>query len=532
MSNSSTDSVLGGIPANALSVSARPLRVLVLDDDPQVAELQRIYLEEMGYAAEVAPNVQTAYKSIERSAPHLLIVDFRLAEAITGLDFYRALCNRGLSIPAILVTALGYEEVLIEAMRLGMRGFVLKTPTYWRDFKETVERVMRQRLMELDALETRAAKESEAKVEAALDAASVGYWRWDSETGVFGASRAFRALVRVESEQPLTSRDDFLNLVVSEDRPRLESLIEAARRSTQSHQGEFRVETASGEMRWFVLRCATPPGTPGVVTGAISDITAQKEAEGQVNQSYREIQSLNHQLQASMIETHHRVKNSLQIVNSLVNMELRRAENFTAQDLRKLSAHIQAFAALHDILANQSKELATNYCATSFVGAHEVMAELLEILGTLSEGRLVVDRLAAVWVSARQSAALGLLLNELVSNAIKHGQGPIHLRLECDGGWCSLAVSNEGSAFPQNFNSEDTTRTGLKLMNTIARMELGSELEFLNTDRGALAQVAFELPQSAGAPRSSTGEYAALSQTSTDKKAPSSAPVTSGLSLD
>ena len=178
-------------------------------------------------------------------------------------------------------------------------------------------------------------------------------------------------------------------------------------------------------------------------------------------------------------------------------MELRRSESFTAQDLRKLSAHIQAFATLHDILANQSKELSNNYCATSFVGAHEVLAELLEILAAVSEGRLVVDRLAAVWVSPRQSAALGLLLNELVSNAMKHGSGAIHLRLECSGEWCSLVVVNDGSVFPAEFDPEASNRTGLRLMQTLARVELGGELEFFNAQEGAAVQVTFKLPSQA-----------------------------------
>lgn len=468
-------------------------RILVIDDDPQVGTLQRLYIEEMGYQAEVVLNTESARSSIQRVPPTLLVVDYKLSEQSNGLAFYRSLLDRGLNIPAILVTALGHEDVLVEAMHLGVRGFVLKTPTYWRDFQETIERVMHLIAVEREAFDARSIKESEAKVQAALGAAGVGYWRWDSGADSLSVSPVFRQILQIPPAAPLSKRKDLLALVLPEDRLTLEQELRAERLSKQTICCEFRFYDDVNQVRWFILKFGVDPENPTVVTGTVSDVTAQKEAEVQLAKSYREIHSLNQQLQANMVETHHRVKNSLQIVGSLVNMEMRRAETFTSTDLRKFGAHIQAFATLHDILAEQSKELASNNCATTIVGAHEILVRLLEILIPLSDGRLVVQRLDQVWVSPRQSAALGLLLNELVSNAIKHGNGPIRLRVECREEWCLLAVINDGSFFPANFRPQDTSRTGLKLMTTIARVELGSELEFLNTDSGAAVQVTFKV---------------------------------------
>ncbi|NDC39276.1 MAG: response regulator, partial [Proteobacteria bacterium] len=379
-------------------------RILIIDDDPQVGTLQRLYIEEMGYQAEVAIDTKSALASIERAQPSLLIIDYKLAESCNGLEFYRTLLGRDLNIPAILVTALGHEDVLVEAMHLGVRGFVLKTPTYWRDFKETIARVMRFSALEREAVEAKAAKDSEARVQAALEAASVGYWRWESQTGKFWASPMFRLLLGVNEHTRIESVSDLQQIVHPVDRDRLQMFFEAAGKTHQVLRDEYRIQAAS-QQRWLLFKGAALKGHPGVVSGALSDITPNKEAQEQLRQSYQEIQSLNQQLQANMVETHHRVKNSLQIVNSLVNMEMRRADSFTPKDLQKVAAHIQAFATLHDILTEQSKELSRTNCGTSVVGAHEMLTRLLELLAALSEGRLTVDRLDVVWVSVRQSAA-------------------------------------------------------------------------------------------------------------------------------
>jgi two-component sensor histidine kinase len=119
------------------------------------------------------------------------------------------------------------------------------------------------------------------------------------------------------------------------------------------------------------------------------------------------------------------------------------------------------------------------------VELRELFSRLLEILTPLSEGRLIVERIDSLRVSPRQSSALGLLLNEFVSNAMKHGKGAIRVRMRQEAGDYVLAVENEGSAFPEGFSPDGTNRTGLRLMESIAQRELGSKIEFYNLENGS-----------------------------------------------
>jgi two-component sensor histidine kinase/FixJ family two-component response regulator len=458
---------------------------LILEDDPQVATLQQIYLSELGYKSQITANSKDALQFVVGGDVDLLIVDYKLAEPKTGLDFYQELLTAGLSIPAIMVTALGNEELLAEAMRLGVRGFVLKTPNYWRDFNDTVQRVSRQVAFERQALQAEAAREARSKIEAALEAAEIGYWRWNIQTDAFLLSPTLRKALGLSSGTEIKERSDFLKLAHPEDCNELIEYLDHSKLTQQPLGRQVRFISGSGEALWFSLKGGPFGKEPGIVTGMASDVTEQRIAELRLEESNREITSLNAQLQASMTETHHRVKNSLQIVNSLLNMELRRKSTLSAAEIAKVISHIQAFAALHDILSEESKEISHSPASVMQVELRELFSRLLEILTPLSEGRLIVERIDSLRVSPRQSSALGLLLNEFVSNAMKHGKGAIRVRMRQEAGDYVLAVENEGSAFPEGFSPDGTNRTGLRLMESIAQRELGSKIEFYNLENGS-----------------------------------------------
>lgn len=473
-----------------------PIRVLILEDDEGVATLQRGRLVALGYQVDVASSSREAYAALQKTRYGLLIIDYRLNESLSGLDFYRKLTSGGDAIPAILVTGLGHDEVLAEAMREGIRGFVLKTPNYWRDLEDTVRRVTRQVSLERQALETEAILESEAKLQAAFDAAAVGHFRWEPEAALFTISKIVADLFGLPEVSNISTAQ-FFELVHPDDRMEVVMSFEEMRVTGSPIFREYRIVRPNGEVRWLSTRgSGVEPrrGASRVFTGIIGDVTSRKEAEQKLVESYSEIQLLNERLRASMIETHHRVKNSLQIVSSLLNMELRRKPTISASEVQKLVSHIQAFAALHEILGEQSSA-AGDGDGMKRVFVDDLIRRLLEILGPLAGDRLQVERLDPARVTARQSSALGILVNELVSNALKHGEGKIYLRLTHTGGRCTLSVRNEGSSFPLNFQPEKTGRSGLTLMKTIVRAELESELEFSNpAPNSAEVLVSFPLP--------------------------------------
>jgi CheY-like chemotaxis protein len=97
---------------------ADPAHVLVLDDDEGILRLARKALERKGYRVTTAPSAAAAWESATAEAPDLLVLDYRLSGAETGLDFFRRLRRAGgagAEAPAILVTGFSDESKIIEA---------------------------------------------------------------------------------------------------------------------------------------------------------------------------------------------------------------------------------------------------------------------------------------------------------------------------------------------------------------------------------------------------------------------------------
>ena len=138
-----------------------------------------------------------------------------------------------------------------------------------------------------------------------------------------------------------------------------------------------------------------------------------------------------------MIETHHRVKNNLQIIAAMVDMLLMdEQETVSSEELRRLSGHIRALAAVHDILTQKSRDEGE----TDLVSARAVLDKLLGLMEGTSQGRRIVSSLAEQELPAKQSTSLALITNELVSNAIKYGRGDIQVKLFRENGHAVLEV--------------------------------------------------------------------------------------------
>lgn len=128
--------------------------VLVVEDDVGVATLQKRRLERAGYSVIVATSAQQAQSIVADGKINLLVLDFRLEGETTGLDVYERFKAQGLNIPAILVTAFGDQDVVIRALRAGVRDFVPKSSDYLDQLPSAVDRVIAQARVERKLLES------------------------------------------------------------------------------------------------------------------------------------------------------------------------------------------------------------------------------------------------------------------------------------------------------------------------------------------------------------------------------------------
>ena len=100
-------------------------RVLVVDDEPQIAELLTAYLQREGFDVEASGNVASAMGALERSKPDLLILDITLPDG-SGFDVLRAASRPGARIPTIMLTARSDEADRVVGLELGADDYVTK----------------------------------------------------------------------------------------------------------------------------------------------------------------------------------------------------------------------------------------------------------------------------------------------------------------------------------------------------------------------------------------------------------------------
>ena len=137
--------------------AAASATILVVEDDLGIANLLRRHLERAGFRAETAGSASEARDKLKLLHVDLLILDYQLGDQFTGLELYRSLQRDGCELPAILVTGVSDEQRLVEALRAGVRDYILKTPNFVDLVAPTVERVMQQVRGERQLIEAEAA---------------------------------------------------------------------------------------------------------------------------------------------------------------------------------------------------------------------------------------------------------------------------------------------------------------------------------------------------------------------------------------
>ena len=209
-----------------------------------------------------------------------------------------------------------------------------------------------------------------------------------------------------------------------------------------------------------------------------------------LQRSSAEINSLNERLQRAMAETHHRVKNNLQVVSGLIELLIMDgAQNISENELRRLNQHVRSLAVLHDILTQQAR---TDGHVDS-LSTKDALDRLVPLLRSVTGSRPLTYFVDDTILPISHGTSLAVLLNELVSNAVKHGGGSIDISLAVVDDQARLEVADDGPGFPADFAYGNATHTGLELVENVSRYDLHGEPRYENRPEGG-ARVVVTFP--------------------------------------
>jgi len=256
--------------------------------------------------------------------------------------------------------------------------------------------------------------------------------------------------------------------------------------SNKEGSAEIRLEAARGAV-WVNARASLLYDHRGKYYGrviALWDITGRKRDEQQMESSLREKELL-------LKEIHHRVKNNLQIISSLLSLQAMGTNSEDASAALKESQNrIKSMALIHEKLYGSA-----DFANIDFREYAESLITSLSRSYLLNPNLLINVDIGNVAMDVENAMPCGLIINELVSNSLKYAfpdnrRGKIQISMTHEADQYVLTVSDNGIGLPPGIDFRKTTSLGMQLVVTLTE-QLNGEIVLLN-GVGTIFQITFK----------------------------------------
>ncbi|PKL67448.1 MAG: hypothetical protein CVV28_06210 [Methanobacteriales archaeon HGW-Methanobacteriales-1] len=226
---------------------------------------------------------------------------------------------------------------------------------------------------------------------------------------------------------------------------------------------ECRILDRNGVIRWVEtsLTIINKDNAPAYILVISSDITERKQAENKIIQSLQEKEVL-------IREIHHRVKNNMQIISSLLNLQMQHEDlDETVNVLKESQGRVKSMAMIHEKLYQSPNFTDINFKEYIDKLVFDIFYSYGIKIGTIKSVLDIED----INLNIETAIPLGLIVNEMVTNIVKYAfpkdKGTITINLKSLPDRMQLTIRDDGIGLPEYLDIENTETLGFQLVNSL-----------------------------------------------------------------
>ena len=333
--------------------------------------------------------------------------------------------------------------------------------------------------------------EIQIRKDQAVKAGNVGLWDWDLKTNNVQYSTEWKNQIGYEDHEIKNDFEEWQSRVHPDDLDKaLEVVNESIEKVRKGHRSEFRFHHKDGSYRWILAQASIindESGKPIRMLGSHVDITYRKQWEEQIKASLQEKETLLH-------EIHHRVKNNMQVINSLLKLQSNNIEDAKTKEILKDSqSRVYAMSAVHETL--HGSENLSEIDLKSYLS--KITTSIFQTYSTDYQKIKLNNNVEEVPINLNQAYPIGLTINELISNSLKYAfpderKGEINVNLKKQKKELELTVIDDGVGMPKDLDWKNSSTLGLKLVRTLVENQLDGSID-LDTTNGTKFTIKFNI---------------------------------------
>ncbi|QWR76431.1 response regulator [Candidatus Magnetomonas plexicatena] len=455
-------------------------KLLVIDDEIIIRERLKKLLLLDKYEVYSAENGIEGLKMFETHEPDIIITDIKMPK-ISGIDVLKEVKAKNTMVEVIMVTGHGGVETAIEAMKEGAFGYVQK-PIEYDELHIEIEKALEKQQMKMKIDSN--VKELEYRVnewEITFNCVSDMLSIHDKDYKIVKCNRAFAETFSFNPEAP-DNKLCFEIFDCQEERECLNVKTCNTKHSCMTEKYWPKLDI------YFEVTASPIFGVDGEFKGSIhifKDITQRKLYEEKIKASLQEKILL-------LREIHHRVKNNMEIISSLLELQIEDSSDEGLISMyNEMKNRIRSMSLIHRLLYQSDNFSEVDFneytinLMTDLVNSYCVDPSMITV-------NIDIDN---ILINMDTAMPCCLIINELVTNSLKYAfteTGTIDISMKSVGEkMYELVVSDNGKGIPEGFDINQSSSLGLKLIRTLAEYQLGGKIE-MNTRGGTEFKLRFK----------------------------------------